>query len=165
VARRLSQSRYLLNDTSNINVDSVIIELKIPAVVYSLSRALIYQIPLMIELKYIFSFLSFYLSLCHAFSSRSLPSYIDRESRKWVVRKRTHLFMALHRVHNDDCTVQTEITNSPVWGICSLAERLLIFPKGVVRYCSWLVEWVCYSLLKQIAVLVRSFSKDALRHW
>jgi hypothetical protein len=104
VARRLSLSQYLLNDTSNINVDSVIIELKIPAVVFSLSRVLIQPVPLMIKLKCIFSFLSFYLSLYYASSSSSLPSYIDRPPQKWVVRKRTQFFVALDRVDNDACT-------------------------------------------------------------
>lgn len=97
----------------------------------------------MIKFKYIFSFLSFYLSLCYASSSRSLPSYIDRVSQKLVVRKHTQFFVALDRVHNGACT--NRITNSPVWGICSLAERLLMFPESVLRSCSWLVEWICYS--------------------
>jgi hypothetical protein len=82
----------------------------------------------MTKLKYIFSFLSFYLSLCYASSSRLLPSYIDRASQKWVVGKRMKFFVALGRVHNDACT--NRITNSLVWGICSLAERLLMFPKS-----------------------------------
>ena len=57
----------------------------------------------MIKLKCIFSFLPFYLSLCCASSPRSLPSYIDRASQKWVVSKRTNFFLALDRVHSDAC--------------------------------------------------------------
>jgi hypothetical protein len=120
VARQLSLSQYLLNDTANINVDSVIIELKIPAVVYSLSRAMNQPVPLMIKLKCIFSFL-FYLSLYYASSSRSLPSYIDRAPQQWFVRKRTLFFVALDRVDNDACT--NGMTNYSVWGI-------LLYPKG-----------------------------------
>jgi hypothetical protein len=80
-----------------------------------LSRALNLQVHLMIKFKYIFSFLSFYLSFSYASSSRSLPSYIDRASQKLVVRKHTQFLVALDRVQNGACT--NRITNSPVWGI------------------------------------------------
>jgi hypothetical protein len=96
----------------------------------SSSRALIHQVRLMIKSKCIFSHLSFAL-LCFSFSL-IIQWYRPRITN--VGCKEAHaVCVALDKVYKDACT--NRITDCPVWDIFSLAERLLVFPKSVLRSC------------------------------